>query len=236
MARGGEAARSLDRSGRRRIVQVVATTLLFGGLLFLSAGRLDWLWAWVCLSIWCLGILLNGVTVARTDPELINERGRRPTDQVGWDRILTGIGSVTFLALPVIAGLDAVRFGWSSMAPGLHAAGAAVLILALLLNWWCMMTNRYLSTVARIQSERGQEVVTTGPYRYVRHPMYVGMILLGLGLPLLLGSWWALAPGLVMVALFVVRAALEDRMLRAELGGYPEYAERVRYRLLPGIW
>jgi len=101
---------------------------------------------------------------------------------------------------------------------------------------WAMSANAYLSTMVRIQDDRGHQVVTTGPYRYVRHPMYVGTIFFGLCMPLFLGSWWTFVPCGLIVILFIIRTALEDRTLRDELPGYAEYAERVRYRLLPGVW
>ena len=99
-----------------------------------------------------------------------------------------------------------------------------------------MVTNTYLSRVARIQEDRGQVVVMAGPYKYVRHPMYIGIILLFLSIPLALGSWWALIPGVGIGILFVIRTAKEDQMLRSELSGYADYSNRVRYRLVPGIW
>jgi protein-S-isoprenylcysteine O-methyltransferase Ste14 len=220
----------------RRVLQVLASALLLAVLLFLSAGRLDWRWAWLLMAMWLGGILVNALTVGRKHPEVIRERGRRPADQKRWDRILMALNAPTSISIPVVAGLDAVRFGWSTMGIGLHLAGAVLVALALFATWWSMMSNPFLSTVARIQKERDHRVATTGPYRYARHPMYAGMILLGLGVPLILGSWWALVPGVLTGIIFVVRTALEDQMLRAELSGYVEYADRVRYRLLPGVW
>jgi protein-S-isoprenylcysteine O-methyltransferase Ste14 len=109
-------------------------------------------------------------------------------------------------------------------------------IPAMALPWWAMSVNTYLSTIVRVQTERGHHVVTAGPYRYVRHPMYVGTILFGLCIPLFLGSWYALLPGALMGIGYVIRTALEDRTLQAELPGYADYAAQVRYRLLPGVW
>jgi len=135
-----------------------------------------------------------------------------------------------------LAGLDAGRFRWSSTPPSLRILGWLGLLAAGGMGWWSMSADTYLSHMVRIQHDRGHRVVTTGPYQYVRHPMYVGTILFALGVPLVLGSCWALVPGGSIGVLFVVRTALEDRMLRDQLSGYKEYAERVRYRLLPGIW
>ncbi len=140
------------------------------------------------------------------------------------------------LLTPIVAGLDADRFRWSAVP--LPARGLAWLGLALAgaLIFWVLTANTYLSRMARIQDDRGQVVVTTGPYRFVRHPVYLGVILLFVCMPVALGSWWALLPGAVIGLLFVIRTAKEDRMLREELPGYVEYAPRVRYRLVPRIW
>jgi protein-S-isoprenylcysteine O-methyltransferase Ste14 len=226
---------SLERSGIRRIVQVLVSILLIGALLFLSAGRLDWLWGWLFLAAFFLLMLASAFVMSKS-PDLINERGRRAENIKGWDKALMGIYSLVLFTVPVVAGLDAVRRGWSEMSLALHLIGVALAIPAMIMPLWAMSANAYLSTMVRIQDDRGQQVVTTGPYRYVRHPMYVGTIFFGLCIPLFLGSWWAFIPCGLIVVLFIIRTALEDRTLQEELPGYAEYAQRVRYRLLPGIW
>jgi protein-S-isoprenylcysteine O-methyltransferase Ste14 len=114
--------------------------------------------------------------------------------------------------------------------------GVIGLVLAMAVTYWAMASNPFLSTIVRIQDDRGHYVVTSGPYRYVRHPMYAAIFLMWPGIALELGSWWALIPAAVIVIVFVIRTALEDRMLQAELPGYVEYAQHTRYRLLPGVW
>jgi protein-S-isoprenylcysteine O-methyltransferase Ste14 len=141
-----------------------------------------------------------------------------------------------YLALPLVAGLDA-RFGWSALLDvGWHWLGAGTFAGGLALISWAMMVNTYFSTVVRVQRERGQTVCRTGPYRYVRHPGYAGILLQSLGIPVLLGTWWALIPGIAAIGLMVIRTVFEDRLLRAELAGYQAYAQDVRFRLVPGIW
>ena len=136
----------------------------------------------------------------------------------------------------LVAGLDK-RFGWSPEIPlGIQIAALALVILGYLLSIWAMVVNRFFSAVVRIQTERGHTVITTGPYSYVRHPGYDGGIVCNLAGAIALSSLWALIPGALVVLLTVVRTALEDRTLQEELVGYKEYAKRVRYRLLPGIW
>jgi protein-S-isoprenylcysteine O-methyltransferase Ste14 len=226
---------TLERSGIRRIVQVLVSILLIGALLFLSAGRLDWLWGWLFLAAFFLLMLASAFVMSKS-PDLLNERGRRAENIKGWDKVLMGAYSLVLFTAPVVAGLDAVRCGWSAMPFALHVIGIVLAIPAMIMPLWAMSANAYLSTMVRIQDDRGQQVVTTGPYRYVRHPMYVGTIFFGLCIPLFLGSWWAFIPCGLIIVIFIIRTALEDRTLQEELPGYAEYAQQVRYRLLPGVW
>ena len=146
------------------------------------------------------------------------------------------IAMVGPLAVYVVAGLDR-RFGWSApVHPGVSIAAGAVLIAALLIVERAMHANSFFSSVVRLQHDRGQTVVSSGPYARVRHPGYVGGIIQGACIPPLLGSWWAFLPAGLVVVAFVIRTALEDALLRKSLPGYSAYAERVRWRLLPGLW
>ena len=204
-------------------------------VLFASAGRLDWPAAWTYVAGWFVAFVVMTL-IGVWNPDLMNERGRRAANVKGWDRVLMAIYGPMPFVIMAVAGLDAGRLRWSHVPLALQIAGFAGLALALILPAWAMSANAYLSTSVRIQDDRGHQVVTTGPYRHVRHPLYVGTILAWLCTPLALGSWWALIPATVTAALFVVRTALEDRILRQELPGYEEYTQKVRYRLLPGIW
>ncbi|HEX7976337.1 MAG TPA: isoprenylcysteine carboxylmethyltransferase family protein [Anaerolineales bacterium] len=227
---------ALDRSGVARIFQVLLTIVLIGVLLFVSAGRLDWTEAWIYLVLYSLSISVNAFWALRHDPELVNERGRPKGKAKSWDAALIPVYAVAYLAVFVVAGLDAVRYGWSTVPLAVKVLGAVGICLGMALIAWVMRVNSYLSTVVRIQSDRGQQVVSSGPYHFVRHPMYLGMIISTLCLPFFLGAWWALVPAISSNATFVVRTALEDRTLQQELPGYVEYTGRVRYRLLPGVW
>ncbi len=229
--------RGLDRSGIGRLVQIFVGAAGMGVVLFVSAGRWDWVAAWVLLAEYSLTVLTLGLWVTHKNPDLINERGRIAANVKGWDKILMSLYTVMLVVLYIVAGLDAGRFQWSTMPVVVQALGFVCIFTAMVFTYWVMLSNPFLSSFVRIQDDRGHQVASTGPYRYVRHPMYVGVVLLfGVGTPLLLGSWWALVPGAVIALIFVVRTALEDRTLRAELPGYAEYAERVRYRLLPRVW
>jgi protein-S-isoprenylcysteine O-methyltransferase Ste14 len=220
----------------RRFGQVVILLLLQAVILFLSAGRLSWLWAWLFLGINLLGILVNGTLMLRLTPNTVAERGK-PGEMESWDKTISGIWSlVQFVLIPLVAGLDERLLWAGSLSTAWHMVGVAVFLAGFALFSWAMISNAYFSTVVRIQSDRGHTVCRTGPYQVVRHPGYVGAMLQSLGMPLLLGSMWAFVPGIVAVVLMFVRTHLEDRMLRAELLGYSEYAGEVRFRLIPGVW
>lgn len=226
----------LNQAGINRLIQVLGSTGMIGVLMFLAAGRLDWMSAWVFLALGTLVFLTAGLYVVRKNPEVVNERGRGAQGAKTWDRILTLIYAVFVLAIYLVAGLDAGRFQWSVMPVTVQGLGGIGFVVGMLLIYWAMLANPFLAQVVRIQDERGHQTVSSGPYRYVRHPMYMG-ILVGYGAtPLLLGSWLALIPFAIMSALLLLRTSLEDKTLLAELPGYSEYARRVRYRLVPGVW
>ena len=220
----------------RRIVQVLSVTGFQAVLLFVASGRLDWGWAWVYVGLYLAGMAANAVLLMRSSPETIARRAESE-GMKGWDRIVGGLFALMyFVGIPMVAGLD-VRLGWDEgMALWLHVAGAVAFVLGFALLIWSMVSNAYFSTVVRVQGGRGHAVCDTGPYRYVRHPGYVGALVHSLVVPLILGSPWALIPGGVGALALILRTALEDRTLREELDGYEEYAGQTRYRLVPGIW
>ncbi len=223
-----------------RFAQIASALVLQALLLLGGAGRLDWLWAWIFLGICLVSVSVNGAIVLRTRLETVLEtvaERARPQWTKSWDKLVAGLYALAlFLVLPLLAGLD-VRFGWTGpLGRVWHVAGAAMLAAGLGLAGWAMIANAYFSTTVRVQRERGHVVCRTGPYQFVRHPGYAGFIIQSLGTPVLLGSWWALIPGAAAATLMVVRTSLEDRMLQAELPGYPEFVKDVRYRLVPGLW
>jgi protein-S-isoprenylcysteine O-methyltransferase Ste14 len=204
--------------------------------LFWSAGRIDWWPAWAAIAVWLVFYTAMDITLFRLNPDLMAERLSPPKGAKTWDRVILSILRLTQLARYILAGLD-LRYGWTSGFP-LAAQIAALIVCALsyALLTWAMASNAFFSQIVRIQSERGQTVVTGGPYRYVRHPAYVGMIFFELAMPTLLASWWAIIVSGLCAILLLLRTALEDRTLHAELNGYVDYARQVRYRLIPGIW
>lgn len=225
----------LNRDGRRRLVVVFGYVLFIGLVLFVSAGTLRWPAAWAYLLLYLGCILTAGLYVAYKRPAIVNERGRRSEATKPFDKIFTALAIPLTVAALVVAGMD-FRFDASAMPLWLQIAGFALLLPGLLMPYWVMWVNAYAATTVRVETERGQRVITDGPYRYVRHPMYSTVVLGNLAIPLALGSWWMYVPTLLTAALFIWRTAREDATLLAELPGYTEYAGRTRYRLLPGVW
>jgi protein-S-isoprenylcysteine O-methyltransferase Ste14 len=225
--------------GWKAWLRFAAFTLLFPMILFIAGGRLDWLWAWVYVGIVVSFTLISRIAVIRTNPDLLAERAQSldREDVRGWDRlILFFLLLVGPLAMMIVAGLDE-RFEWSpQISVALRLAALAIMVLGYTVGTWAMAVNRYYSAVVRIQKDRGQTVVTDGPYRFVRHPSYTTGIVSSLMIPILLGSLWVLIPTILVALGTIIRTALEDKTLLEELDGYQEYAQRVRYRLLPGVW
>jgi protein-S-isoprenylcysteine O-methyltransferase Ste14 len=210
--------------------------MLMAALLFPVSGRADWGWAWVLLGALFICAALNLAVLIARNPELLAVRLQLERGARQWDKVLSALLASLLVAAFVVAGMDE-RLNWSPpLAGSLHLGAVVLLVAGDLLLLWAMVVNRFFSKIVRIQRERGHRVVIVGPYQYVRHPGYVGWILMSAALPVILGSLWALVPVGLAVAGMVVRTGLEDRMLRADLEGYKEYAGRVRYRLLPGVW
>jgi protein-S-isoprenylcysteine O-methyltransferase Ste14 len=224
------------------ITQLIIRSALWlaglAALLFIPAGKVNWPGAWVLLLEMTVWSSAMGAWLVRHDPGLLAER-IAPLHQRGqarWDRVLISCAALLWAAWLAFMPLDAVRFGWSHMPAWVQAVGALSLVLTAYVVYLTFRENTFAAPVVKIQRERGHRVVTTGPYRYVRHPMYAGAIYFFLGTPLLLGSWYGLALAPVMMGVLAVRAVMEERTLAAELEGYADYAARVRYRLIPPIW
>lgn len=218
----------------RNILLPFLVTLIFIAILFIAAGSLTWINGWVLVLIMLAGNILS---IALLDPGLLEERTGVKSGFKREDVILATImGRLGPLALIIIAGLD-FRFGWSAPLPvALGVLGFVFLVIGFALILWAMRENKFFSSVVRIQKERGHYTITSGPYRLVRHPGYLGSIIYMLGLPFALTSYWALIPAVVTNIIAVIRTTLEDRTLKRQLEGYAPYMERVQYRLLPGIW
>ena len=214
------------------MLRILAFETMLAATLFLAAGRWDLPWFWAVIAVHSA---LLTVGMSSIDPAL--QRERLKPGPGGKDRYLRLIALPFILAHLIVAGLDVGRLHWSRPVPtGIQALALIGYAAGMALSVCAMLSNRFFSPVVRIQHERGHTLVTSGPYRFVRHPGYVGAILASACGGVALGSWWSLVPLAPFAALFLRRTAVEDRMLRADLDGYVGYAERVRYRLVPGLW
>jgi protein-S-isoprenylcysteine O-methyltransferase Ste14 len=220
----------------RYIVGEAMAVVGTGVALLWSAGRIVWWPAWASLAVMVAWLAAMDIVIFRSNPDLLAERLGPGKGAKAWDKAIMSIMGPMDLARYIVAGLDQ-RYGWTGGFPLVaQLAGLALSALGLALFVWAMASNRFFSKVVRIQSERGHAVATGGPYRYVRHPAYVGGIVYGVAVSILLASWWAVILGCVSASLLVLRTALEDRTLATELSGYGDYSGRVRHRLLPGVW
>jgi protein-S-isoprenylcysteine O-methyltransferase Ste14 len=221
----------------RWLTREIIGSLFAAAILFGAAGRLDWVMGWVLIGVYVIWTGATALTIIPTNPEMLAERTGPKEGTKGWDLAIMSVVGVAIIVKYVVAGLD-MRWGWSPQFPlALQLVGVVVAVLAQdVLLTWSMAANAFFSQTVRIQKERGHTVATGGPYRYVRHPGYAASILFLLATPLMLGSLWAFIPGGLAALLTIVRTVLEDRTLQEELDGYKEYAQQVRYRLLPGVW
>jgi protein-S-isoprenylcysteine O-methyltransferase Ste14 len=223
----------------KTVVRFVILGALVPLIPLLIAGRADWWQGWIYVLLTMLYAFVSRYILFRTNPTLIAERARFTESEgiKGWDKwIVLIVAIVGPLVAMTVAGLDK-RYGWSpEIALALQIVAFVVFSLGYMLSTWAMVVNRFFSSVVRIQADRGQTVITSGPYQYVRHPGYTGAILSWLTLPIMLGTLWALIPAVVVALGFIIRTALEDRMLQTELPGYSDYAQHTRYRLIPGVW
>lgn len=220
------------------IVGILVILLLLPVILFVVSGRIDWWEAWLVTVIVDANMIFSRMIVIFKHPDLAAERAKygKTTGVKSWDRVIMPINSILGLLIWVTAGLDK-RFAASPGLPLWLKLGAfALLILGFFISSWALVVNRFFSADARIQTDRGQYVITGGPYRIVRHPGYAGGLLGYLVMPLALGTLWAYIPVALTIAATSIRTLLEDRMLQAELPGYAEYTKKTKYRLLPGIW
>jgi protein-S-isoprenylcysteine O-methyltransferase Ste14 len=220
------------------IAQIVGMMIVFAACLFGAAGTLRWPAGWAFM------ILFFGFTIAlstwlvRNNPALLTERmtGIGKADQKRWDKGFFAVMNVLFIGWLVLMPIDAVRFHWSQMPVWAQGVGAVLMLVSFVLFFLTFRENTYLSPAVRVQTERGHNVVSTGPYSIVRHPMYAGAALFLPATALLLGSWCGVPIAFILVIAIAIRAVKEERTLRDELAGYDEYMQKVRYRLIPRVW
>jgi protein-S-isoprenylcysteine O-methyltransferase Ste14 len=222
----------------RLTVQTLVSFGIMGLLLFLAAGTADWPAAWVFLVEMIVLSIVGGLWLIRHDPALVQERLAPPIQkgQPTADKVLLPVIILEISGAIVLMALDAVRFAWSSVPFWVQAVGDLLLLLSIWISFQTLGENSFAAPVVKVQESRGQTVISSGPYRHVRHPMYAGVLMFLVGTSLLLGSWWGLITMPVLALLLAVRIQIEENALRAGLKGYEDYARRVRYRLIPLIW
>ena len=225
----------MDRLPRQAIAQALLWTLLFGVLVFVPAGTVDYWQGWLFLGTLAAGIVCFTVYLALYDRPLLERRMKAgPNYEQEWpQKIIVSLILLTFFALVVLPALDH-RFTWSPVAPLVSILGDVVMLLSFLFIFLVTRVNSFAA--ANVRVERDQRVIDTGPYAYVRHPMYAGAIWLFVGMPPALGSWWSLGLIVPFIPLLVWRLLDEEGILRRDLPGYAEYMRRVRFRLIPFVW
>ena len=211
-------------------------TFIFFAILFISAGRIDYGPGLIYVSIGFLMMVLS-YTVLRIDADLLKERSGPGENTRKWDKQILGLSFLATISMYVVAGLDSGRYHWS---PDFHRSlcliGAILTATGQLLFLIAQKQNRFFSSTVRIQTDRGHVVCDTGLYKVVRHPAYMGSVIQSFGFPLLFGSLWSILPVGALIVLLIVRTSMEDKTLKNELKGYPEYSEKTRYKIIPYIW
>ena len=222
----------------RAFVNILLATAITGLIPMIISGDWGWLEAWAYAVLLVLLAAVSRGIAGRRNPDLIADRGRMrgAKDTKPWDMVLAPLHLIGTVLILGVAGLDRA-YGWSpAFSPATKIAAFVIMLLAYGFGSWALVENRFFAGTVGIQKERGHHVVSTGPYRFVRHPGYAGSLLGGSLIPLLLDSARAFVPAILLAIVIVVRTALEDRTLQAELPGYKEFAAKTRYRLLPGLW
>jgi protein-S-isoprenylcysteine O-methyltransferase Ste14 len=223
-------------SRTKALVSAIGSPLALVALVFVPAGRIGWSCGWIFVAVLVVAFGFSALLLARVNPMIFRARSRFQPGTKKWDLTLLAV-MLPAMALEIpIAALDAGRMGWSVVPLWVVLVGYVLLISGIAVTTWAQAVNPFFEPGVRIQTERAQRVITSGPYRFVRHPGYTAAIAIFIAIPLALGSWWALLPAAVAIVLLLVRTGMEDGLLRAELSGYADYARRTRYRLVPGIW
>jgi len=218
------------------VTRFVFGTVFIFLLIFIPAGGLSYWQGWLYFGLNVASLVATYITL-RHHHDLVQERLKAGPGMKSWDKVYFIISTPLWFIMVIVAALDAGRYGWGPRVPmALAIAGVASYALGQALFLWAKAVNRFFSAVVRIQTERGQTVCREGPYRFVRHPGYLSGILFGPAGPLVLGSFWALIPAVLAALLLIVRTALEDKTLQAELPGYSDYTRQVRFKLVPGVW
>lgn len=234
-----EGNKKLKKSLTKAIVITFLIPFLQAVILFVSAGNINIHRAWIYLLTLFIFIFSGTLFLYRMNPDLIIHRleWKKKKDTKKWDKfLLPAFILISFYIMPAVAGLDVGRFKWSSLSTNYLILGIGIYIVSVIFSNWAMAVNPHFEATVRIQKDRGHKVITTGPYKIVRHPGYLAAILWIISAPLIIGSFFGLIPAGAAVFLLIIRTSLEDKTLQNELSGYSEYAEKVKYKLIPLVW
>ncbi len=223
-------------SRAKAILYAIGSPLALIALVFLPVGRIDWAPGWIFIAVLVAAFGVSALLLARVNPMIYRARSRFQPGTKKWDLMLLAVLFPAFISEIPLAALDAGRMGWSDVPLWVVLISYILLIGGIVVAAWAQAVNPFFEPGVRIQKERAQQVITFGPYKFVRHPGYSAAIAMFIGIPLALASWWALLPAALAIVLLVLRTGLEDRLLEAELSGYADYVRRTRYRLVPGLW
>lgn len=225
----------LDRYGQMGLVVNFSGIILVLVVLLISANDVYWINGWVYFVFMLSYEIIYALLLMKINPGLLNERAKViKKGSKRFDKVFAVFYLPLYFMVMVVSGLDAVRYGWSTMPLWITLLGLVMIIMASYLSFWAMAVNSYFECTVLVREN--QQVCKSGPYRFVRHPGYAAGIVSFLAAPLILGSWWGLVPSAMLVIMLVVRTAMEDRTLKKELPGYREYTRTTRYRLIPGVW
>jgi protein-S-isoprenylcysteine O-methyltransferase Ste14 len=227
---------SKTRSSRSASIFKVVLSILYAALIFIAAGTIRWPRFWFFLGFYVISTSAFMIWLKKRDPGLLKERMTVKKDVKKWDKNIIRVYTALLFLMFIVAPLDAIRFRWSRVPSTVQWLAFAGIVMSWGVVFWAFRENAFLSGFVRIQTDRGHTVCSSGPYRMIRHPMYLAVIISVLCLPIFLGSLYSLIPAALVAALFVLRTSLEDQTLRKELPGYDEYAGKVRWRLLPKLW
>jgi len=227
----------LTKSGKRYIIAIFILIILQALLLFVSSGKINILRFWIFIVVNLVYVIFSTILLYRINPELINQRGEIKRDAKLWDQFLMRAHNIVMIfILPIVIGLDVGRFQWSYLNYYYLVPGYLLYIFSGILVNWAMIVNTHFEATVRIQRDREHKVITSGPYKLVRHPGYLAAIINFISFPMILGSIYGFIPSIVGIIIFIIRTGLEDKTLLNELKGYSEYSKKVKYRLMPGIW
>ncbi len=237
MTAADDQQRPRDALNTGRLVRfLLALPVYFALFVFLPAGTWAWWRGWLFILVFLATLAVLGLVLWRVNPEVVVARTGFHEGTKRWDKVLVPVLLAAVYTIIPIAALDDGRFHWSQLPSWIVGVGYALYLIGMAIVAWAEAVNKFFEVTVRIQTDRGQTVIDTGPYAFVRHPGYLAGIVLSVGVALCLASLWALIPAGVASVLFLLRTRWEDQTLQAELPGYKEYAQRVRYKLVPGAW